>query len=197
MRLIDKYLNTNEQLKIVSEIRAILASAPLFRPTMPGTGQPMSVRMSNCGELGWVADKSGYRYQSAHPNTGKPWPKIPDQLIQIWADLVNQQTLPQACLINYYEPTAKMGLHQDKDEDTFDYPVLSISLGDDCRFRLGGTKRKDPTKSMALTSGDIVILDGEDRLAFHGVDKIYPGTSTLLKAPGRINLTLRRVTLPS
>jgi alkylated DNA repair protein (DNA oxidative demethylase) len=135
----------------------------------------------------------GYRYQQTHPITGHPWPPIPPMLLDIWQDVSGAGVQPEACLINYYGPDAKMGLHQDRDEREFSVPVLSISLGDACLFRVGGPKREDRTVSFRLESGDIVILGGESRLAFHGVDKLYPGTSALLKREGRINLTLRRV----
>jgi len=192
------YLGRDEQVALVEEVRAIVREAPLYTPTMPRTGKPLSVRMTNCGTLGWVTDKqSGYRYQRHHPETGAPWPPIPQRLLALWGDIAPEAPQPEACLINFYEPTAKMGLHQDRDEQTFDAPVVSISLGDTCLFRIGGTSRTDPTRSIKLESGDVVVMGGEARLVFHGVDRIYPGTSTLLKAPGRINLTLRRVTPPT
>jgi len=150
--------------------------------------------MSNCGPLGWVSDQSGYRYQPTHPDTGRPWPPIPATLIAIWNELVRYSDPPEACLINFYGPTAKMGLHQDRDEEDFDAPVISISLGDSCLFRVGGLKRGEPTRTFRLSSGDVLVLGGAARLAFHGVDRIYPGTSSLLPEGGRINLTLRRVT---
>lgn len=162
---------------------------------MPGTGKPMSVKMTNCGALGWMTDKErGYRYQPTHPFTGKPWPPIPVELIDLWQSLAGYPKPPEACLVNFYSDDAKMGLHQDRDENDLQAPVLSISLGNTCLFRVGGLDRKDGTGSFRLSSGDVVILGGEGRLAFHGVDRIYPGTSTLLKNGGRINLTLRRVT---
>lgn len=192
------YLGRDEQVALVEEIRAVVREAPLYTPTMPRTGKPLSVRMTNCGTLGWVTDKqSGYRYQQCHPETGAPWPPIPQRLLKLWADVAPEAPPPEACLVNFYEPTAKMGLHQDRDEQTFDAPVVSISLGDTCLFRIGGTSRSDPTRSIKLESGDVVVMGGEARLIFHGVDRIYPGTSTLLKSPGRINLTLRRVTPPT
>ncbi len=154
--------------------------------------------MSNCGPLGWVCDKlDGYRYQRQHPVTGKNWPQIPKSLLVIWQELSSFPHPPEACLINYYNASAKMGLHQDKDEEDFDAPVVSLSLGDSCLFRIGGTKRGGTTTSFKLKSGDAVILSGASRLAFHGVDRIYPDTSSLLKNGGRINLTLRRVTKAS
>ena len=179
---------------MLEEIRSRVAVAPLFVPKMPRTGKPMSVRMTNFGSLGWVTDKErGYRYQPRHPETDEAWPDIPPKLLEIWEEHANYAKPPEACLVNYYEPDAKMGLHQDRDEQDFEAPVLSISLGDRCLFRYGGEKRNDPTKSFKLESGDVMLLSGASRLIFHGVDRIYPGTSTLLKKEGRINLTLRRV----
>ncbi|MEB2845270.1 alpha-ketoglutarate-dependent dioxygenase AlkB [Rhizobiales bacterium RZME27] len=188
------YLDRAAQKHLVDTIRQIVVEAPLYVPAMPGTGKPMSVRMTNCGPLGWVTDKTrGYRYQSTHPVTGKAWPEMPQELLDLWGKLADHVNPPEACLVNFYSDDAKMGLHQDKDENAFDAPVLSISLGNTCLFRVGGFDRKAPTGSFKLSSGDIVLLGGEGRLAFHGVDRIYPDTSTLLKNGGRINLTLRRV----
>jgi alkylated DNA repair protein (DNA oxidative demethylase) len=175
------------------EIHAILAVAPLFRPRMPRTGKTFSVRMSNCGPLGWVSDESGYRYQPTHPETGRPWPPMPHSLIDIWTRVAPGAPLPEACLINVYDARAKMGLHQDRDEKTLSVPVVSLSLGDAARFRLGGQNRGDPTRSLRLQSGDALAFGGPARLAFHGIDRIIPGSSNLLAEGGRINLTLRRV----
>lgn len=194
VRHIPGHLDRSEQQSLVEDIRAVVRQAPLYRPEMPRSGKPLSVRMTNCGDLGWVADKTGYRYQDRHPVTGSPWPPIPDRLTRLWEELTGYADPPQACLVNFYDASARMGLHQDKDESNFAAPVLSVSLGDACLFRIGGTERSQPTRSFRLESGDIVILGGESRLAFHGVDRIYPTTSTLLKDGGRINLTLRRVT---
>ncbi|MEM8838278.1 MAG: alpha-ketoglutarate-dependent dioxygenase AlkB [Pseudomonadota bacterium] len=192
------YLDRAAQEGLRDAIRTVLTEAPLFTPAMPRTGQPMTVRMSNCGSLGWLTDKErGYRYQAMHPSTGNPWPPIPDQLIALWKDLSGYPHLPEACLINFYSEDAKMGMHQDRDEEDFEAPVLSVSLGDSCRFRIGGTKRGGRTSSIRLNSGDVVILGGEGRLCYHGVDKLFPDTSTLLRNGGRLNLTLRRVTKPS
>ncbi|GAB5509594.1 MAG: alpha-ketoglutarate-dependent dioxygenase AlkB [Hyphomicrobiales bacterium] len=187
-------LDQNAQEHLVQEVRAVLKAAPLFQPIMPRTGKPLSVRMSNCGSLGWVADQSGYRYQGEHPMTGSPWPAIPPLLLGVWEAVVPDGPEPEACLINWYETDAKMGLHQDKDEQNFNAPVVSISLGDEALFKLGGVERGGKTQSIRLTSGDVLVLGGPARLCYHGVSRIYPGTSTLLDAPGRINLTLRRVT---
>ncbi|MEI2385668.1 alpha-ketoglutarate-dependent dioxygenase AlkB [Breoghania sp. JC706] len=188
------HLERTAQEALVEEIRAVVRAAPLFQPMMPRTGKPFSVRMSNCGPLGWVADRTGYRYQPTHPVTGAPWPAMPPVLLDLWTELSGYPAEPEACLINFYGETARMGLHRDEDEEDFSAPVFSISLGDTCRFRIGGPSRKDPTSSFKLASGDIVLLAGEARTAYHGVDRIYPATSTLLKDGGRINLTMRRVT---
>jgi alkylated DNA repair protein (DNA oxidative demethylase) len=190
------YLDRASQEALLATVRDAIRQAPLFTPTMPRSGKPFSVRMTNCGPLGWVSDASGYRYQPTHPDTGRPWPSMPDLALRAWRDLAGYGPPPEACLINVYAPTARMGLHQDRDEQDFSAPVLSLSLGDTCLFRIGGTSRGDPTRSFRLASGDAVVLGGPARLAFHGVDRIMPGTSTLLPEGGRINLTLRRVRKP-
>jgi DNA oxidative demethylase len=189
------YFSERDQRALLAELREIMASAPLYVPRMPRSGNPMSVKMTNCGPVGWVTDKErGYRYQSIHPETGNPWPAMPKVLLELWNDVADYPFPPEACLINYYSGAAKMGLHQDKDEADFAAPVVSVSLGDTAVFRVGGTSRKEPTEKYELHSGDVFVLGGEDRLAFHGVDRILPGTSQLLPEGGRINLTLRRVT---
>ncbi len=196
IRLVDGRLDRDEQVALVAEIREVLAKAPLFRPEMPRTGKPFSVRMTNCGSLGWVADRSGYRYQPLHPVTGRPWPPIPHRLLALWDEVAQYPHPPEACLVNFYDETARMGLHRDEDEADLAAPVVSVSLGDTCLFRLGGLERGDPTRSFRLASGDVLVLGGPSRLALHGVDRLYPGSSTLLERGGRINLTLRRVTPP-
>jgi alkylated DNA repair protein (DNA oxidative demethylase) len=196
LRLYPEYFSRNVQLTALAAIRSVLADAPLYTPRMPKSGRPMSVGMSNCGPLGWISDERGYRYASTHPQSGRPWPVIPDLLLRLWDDVAQYPDPPEACLINYYGPTAKMGLHQDRDEADFSAPVVSLSLGDSCLFRVGGDKRADPTRSFRLNSGDVLVLAGDARLAFHGVDRVYAQTSTLLTEGGRINLTMRRVTCP-
>jgi len=193
MRLLPHYLPIEAQRRLLAEIRALLERAPLYSPAMPRSGSPYSVRMSNCGPLGWLSDRSGYRYSPTHPVTGEPWPAIPTMVIDLWRAATGAAYEPQACLVNYYAPDARLGLHQDKDEQDLAAPVVSLSLGDTSLFRVGGTKRSDPTRSIRLASGDAVVLGGAGRLAFHGVDRILPVTSTLLGEGGRINLTLRRV----
>ena len=187
------YLPPAEQQGVLAAVRAVIAEAPLFAPTMSRTAKPFSVKMTNCGPLGWVSDSGGYRYQPLHPGTGRPWPPIPGAIAAIWRDLLPDAPAPEACLINYYASAAKMGLHQDRDERAFDVPVLSISLGDEARFRLGGEARNAPTRSFRLSSGDVFTFGGPSRLAFHGIDRVLAGTSALLPEGGRFNLTLRRV----
>ena len=188
------YLDRPAQEALRDALREIVRAAPLFQPRMPRTGKAFSVRMTNCGPLGWVSDASGYRYQPTHPETGAPWPAIPAIALAAWAELAPDAPPPEACLVNVYDSKARMGLHQDRDEKDFSVPVVSLSLGDSCLFRVGGTKRSDPTRSFDLNSGDALIIGGPARLAFHGVDRIKSGGSTLLAKGGRINLTLRRVT---
>ncbi|MGY6250538.1 alpha-ketoglutarate-dependent dioxygenase AlkB family protein [Bosea thiooxidans] len=189
-------LSTAEQGALLAELRAVVRRAPFFQPRMPKTGTPFSVRMTSCGPLGWVSDESGYRYQPLHPETKEPWPLLPAPLLALWEELSGYPHPPEACLVNYYASGAKMGLHQDRDEQEFDAPVLSISLGDAALFRIGGTTRGGKTTSLKLGSGDVLLFGGEARLAYHGIDRILPGSSTLLPEGGRINLTLRRVTKP-
>ena len=194
---IPAYLDEAAQRALVEDVRRVVEAAPLYVPVMPRTGKEMSVRMTNCGRLGWVTDKErGYRYQPLHPVTNEPWPPIPDALMRLWEDVSFYPHPPEACLVNFYSGTAKMGLHQDRDEEDFAAPVVSVSLGDACLFRIGGRSREERTVSFRLESGDVVMLGGEGRLAFHGVDRVYPSSSVLLRNGGRINLTLRRVTKP-
>lgn len=191
-----EYLDRTAQETLVAALRAAAQAAPLFRPRMPRTGKPFSVMMTNLGPLGWVSDESGYRYQAAHPETGRPWPPLPETLSQAWNSLAGYPHPPEACLVNFYEASARMGLHQDRDEAEFEAPVVSLSLGDTALFRIGGTERRGPTRSLRLASGDALVFGGPARLAFHGIDRVMAGTSTLLPQGGRINLTLRRVTHP-
>jgi len=196
MRLLPGHLDPDRQRQLTAELRRILDRAPLYSPAMPRSGSPYSVRMSNCGPLGWLSDRSGYRYSPTHPVTGEPWPAIPAMVLELWHATTGVAYLPEACLINYYGPTARLGLHRDQDEAAKEAPILSISLGDTALFRLGGPARKDPTRSVKLASGDLVVLSGPARHWYHGVDRILPGTSQLLPEGGRFNLTLRRVTPP-
>lgn len=192
--LLRDYFDRDAQETLVKTLRDVVQEAPLFVPVMPRSGTPMHVRMTNCGALGWVTDKErGYRYQEAHPVTDKPWPEMPEMMHSLWQDLSGVAAPAEACLVNFYSVEAKMGMHQDRDEATFDAPVISVSLGDSCLFRMGNKSRGGKTTSIRLQSGDVMVMGGEGRLCYHGVDRIYPETSTLLPKGGRINLTLRRV----
>lgn len=187
------YLDRAAQEAMVADLRAVAATAPFVTPVTPG-GRQMSVRMTAAGRVGWVTDRKGYRYEARHPS-GVTWPPVPLGILRVWHDLTGLSRKPDCCLVNFYDQSARMGLHQDKDEGDFSYPVLSISLGDEALFRIGGTDRKEPTQSFWLRSGDVLLMGGMARLAWHGVDRIRPGTSTLLPQGGRINLTLRVVDL--
>ena len=187
-----EYFARDRQKALVEDVLAREADAPFYKPVMPKTGAPFSVEETNFGPLGWISDRSGYRYAPRHPYTEKPWPAIPAALLALWDAVTNYPAPPECCLVNLYRAGAKMGLHQDR-EPAVDAPVLSVSLGDEALFRFGGTTRKGSTQSIKLSSGDVLMFGGPARLMFHGIDRIVPGSSTLLDDGGRINLTLRRV----
>ncbi|WP_421789529.1 alpha-ketoglutarate-dependent dioxygenase AlkB [Hyphobacterium sp.] len=196
-RFLPGYFDRAQQAGLIDAVIRAAQIAPFFKPRMPRTGQPLSVDMTNFGPLGWVTDKEkGYRYEETHPETGAPWPDPPALLTQLWQEVSNYPAPFEACLVNHYSENAKMGLHIDWDEEATDAAVVSVSLGDKARFRLGGPTRKGKTHSLELSSGDVVVLGGESRRCYHGVDRIYRGTSTLVPMGGRLNLTMRRVTLP-
>jgi alkylated DNA repair protein (DNA oxidative demethylase) len=190
------YLDRAAQESLLAAVEDVIAATPLFTPRMPRTGKPFSVRMTNCGPLGWVSDERGYRYQADHPETGAPWPPVPDLALKAWRDLSGYPHEPDACLINLYGPETRMGLHQDRDEEEFAAPVVSLSLGATAVFRIGGLDRRDPTRSIRLRSGDAVAFGGPSRLVFHGIDRLLAGSSSLVPGDGRINLTLRKVLKP-
>jgi DNA oxidative demethylase len=196
LRYLPGHLSLEDQQKLVETLRAAVAEAPLITPFMPRTGRPFTVRMTNLGALGWVSDRAGYRYQAHHPETGKPWPPIPEMVLDVWRQVSGYLHEPEACLVNFYHGGAKMGLHRDEDEEDFSAPVVSISLGDTAVFRMGGPERGGKTETLKLSSGDVLVMGGQSRLCYHGIDRVLTGTSTLLKDGGRINLTLRRVTKP-
>ena len=181
-----------DQKSLLDEVLARLREAPLYRPVMPGSGKAFSVEESNFGSLGWVSDRAGYRYQPMHPVTGNAWPAIPDSLIRLWREIADAPE-PECCLVNLYRGEARMGLHQDKDEQAMGAPVVSVSLGEEALFRIGDDTRRGPSRSVTLSSGDVVMFGGPARLAYHGIDRIRPGSSSLIPGGGRINLTLRRV----
>lgn len=185
------WLDPEAQAALVEDLRRVVAAAPLVRP-VTRSGREMSVRMTAAGRYGWVSDRQGYRYEPVHPH-GQPWPPIPQAVLEIWRRLVSESRAPDCCLINHYAAGARMGLHQDRDEADFGWPVLSVSLGDDALFRIGSVARGGRTASIWLGSGDVVILGGAARLVHHGVDRIRPGSSRLLAGGGRLNLTCRVV----
>ncbi len=184
-------LGAEAQRAMLADIRAVVEKAPLFQPDTP-YGKQMSVRMSAAGRYGWFSDRSGYRYVPQHPR-GTDWPDIPASVLDVWQQVTGLEKMPECCLINYYDADARMGMHQDRDEADMRWPVVSISLGDDGLFRIGNLTRGGKTESIWLRSGDVVVMGGDARLTYHGVDRIKAGTSTLLKDGGRINLTLRVV----
>lgn len=183
-----------DDIALLAELNKILLQAPLRHMATPG-GYRMSVAMSNCGSLGWITDKRGYRYSAVDPLTNKPWPKMPDTFFALATNAAAQVGFtgfkPDACLINCYAPGAKMSLHQDKDEKDFSAPIVSISLGIPATFLWGGLNRKDKVQRMQLTHGDIIVWGGIARLYYHGIEPIDENTHPLLNRH-RFNLTFRK-----
>lgn len=179
---------------LLAAIDQVAAISPFRRMTTPG-GFPMSVAMTNCGTVGWITERSGYRYDRTDPETKRPWPAMP----ALFADLAARAAAaagftgfaPDACLINRYEPGARMSLHQDRDERDFTQPIVSLSLGLPCRFLWGGAKRADKARRMTLWSGDVVVWGGATRLTFHGVAPLAAGEHPLTGGL-RFNLTFRK-----
>jgi alkylated DNA repair protein (DNA oxidative demethylase) len=191
IRILPGWIGPPAQAALLQDIREIVRQAPLFTPET-ARGKRMSVKMTAAGRFGWISDRRGYRYERRHP-IGMDWPPIPSALIDLWRTVVPSARDPECCLVNFYGEGSRMGLHQDRDEADLTQPVLSVSLGDAALFRVGGTERGGRTRSVWLNSGDVVVLEGEGRLAYHGIDRIRFGSSALLPAGGRINLTLRVV----
>ncbi|TNF64207.1 MAG: alpha-ketoglutarate-dependent dioxygenase AlkB [Rhodobacteraceae bacterium] len=185
------WLDEAAQRALLADLRQVARAAPFFRPDTP-MGRPMSVRMTSAGRYGWYSDAKGYRYVERHPS-GVAWPAIPASALAIWRALVPGDRLPDCCLINHYGEGARMGMHQDRDEADFSWPVVSVSLGDDGLLRIGNLTRGGRTESVWLNSGDVVVMGGEARLTHHGIDRIRFGSSRLLPKGGRLNLTLRVV----
>ncbi len=190
-------LDAAAQAALVAEVIAAVRTAPFYAPQTPW-GKPMSVRQTSLGPMGWITDKSGYRYAERHPITGEPWPVLPQSLLDLWARYADAGASPDSCLVNLYVGTARMGMHTDSDEADLGAPVLGISLGDTAVFRMGGIARNAPTTTVRLSSGDVNLLTGTSRRAHHGIDRILAGSSRLIPAfadhpgGGRLNLTLRR-----
>ena len=193
VRVLKGRLDPGDQVRVMAAVERVMEAAPPYAPLTPW-GKPMSVRMTSGGRLGWYTDRSGYRYVDRHPE-GLAWPPIPEEILSLWHEVTGLERVPDCCLVNLYREKARMGLHQDKDEGDFSWPVLSVSLGDSALFRVGGLKRSDPTESVWLESGDVALLEGDTRLAYHGIDRIRAGSSRLVPGGGRINLTLRVVEL--
>jgi DNA oxidative demethylase len=185
--------------ELMRGVEIVLAAAPLRHLVTPG-GQAMSVAMSNCGPLGWVSDRRGYRYSAVDPQFSRAWPAMPDGFLELaWraaAEAGFDNFAPNACLINHYEPGARMGLHQDRDEGgpggDFSAPIVSVSLGLPAVFLFGGLQRRDKTTRWPLAHGDVVVWGGPSRLAFHGVAPLKAGEHAALGAR-RVNLTFRSV----
>jgi alkylated DNA repair protein (DNA oxidative demethylase) len=179
---------------LLTGLQDVTASAPFRHMITPG-GYRMSVAMSNCGPLGWVSDKAGYRYDGIDPVSGLPWPPMPESFMRLATAAASEVGFPgfapDACLINRYEPGAKLSLHQDKDEQDFDQPIVSVSLGIPAVFLFGGLKRADKTIRIPVTHGDIVVWGGPARLRYHGVMPLKESDHPLL-GPQRINLTFRK-----
>lgn len=182
------------QNELLAALREVIAAAPFRHMVTPG-GFTMSVAMTNCGKVGWVTDRRGYRYATVDPESGKPWPAMPPVLLTLARDAAEaggfRDFAPDACLINRYVPGAKMSLHQDKDETDFSAPIVSVSLGLPATFLFGGLKRSDKTQRYRLTHGDVVVWGGPSRLFYHGVAPLAEGEHPLLKRQ-RINLTFRK-----
>ncbi|MFN5455092.1 DNA oxidative demethylase AlkB [Bradyrhizobium sp.] len=180
--------------ELITAIEAIAAQAPFRRMVTPG-GHQMSVAMTSCGSFGWVTDRSGYRYDALDPDSGQPWPAMPPRFRELAERAAGEVGFagfaPDACLINRYEPGAKMSLHQDRDERDIGAPIVSVSLGLPATFLFGGLKRADKTQRYRLAHGDVVVWGGPARLAFHGVAPLAVGEHALLGRQ-RINLTFRR-----
>lgn len=191
-----RHLDIAQQRCLSAEVFRLAEAAPFYRPGMPRSGHKLSVEMTNFGDLGWFTDaEKGYRYEGCHPFRGTPWPPIPERLLNIWRDIAGYPGLPEACLVNLYRGRARMSLHRDSDEQARDAPVLSVSLGDKAIFRFGQARKSSSTQTLLLESGDVLMFGGVARFMLHGIDRIFPGTSTLIPGGGRLNLTLRRVTL--
>jgi len=196
LKYLPGYFTPQARKEIVSIVLSAAEKAPFYTPTMPRSGRPFSVRMTNLGPLGWVSDRAGYRYQAMHPETGQAWPAIPEPLQSLWQLVSDYPHPPEACLVNLYREGAKMGLHRDEDEEEIAAPVVSVSLGDSAIFRIGGLQRGGKSETLKLSSGDVMVMGGPSRLRYHGIDRVLAGSSTLVPGGGRINLTLRRVRKP-
>jgi alkylated DNA repair protein (DNA oxidative demethylase) len=182
---------------LLKDIEEISDAAPFRHMVTPG-GFSMSVAMTNCGSFGWVTDRRGYRYEKSDPVSGKMWPAMPDRFMTLAVSAAKQagfpDFVPNACLINRYEPGAKMSLHQDKDEKDFSNPIVSVSLGLPATFQFGGLDRKDAVRKYLLNHGDVVVWGGPSRLFYHGIMPLKEGVHESA-GRARFNLTFRRAVL--
>lgn len=180
--------------QLLADIREIVTAAPFRHMLTPG-GQRMSVAMSNCGEVGWVTDRKGYRYDRLDPDSGRPWPPMPHSIAQLAERAAAQAGLgpfrPDVCLINRYEPGARMSLHQDRDERDYSWPIVSVSLGLQATFLFGGSKRAERAHRLPLVHGDVLVWGGAKRLSFHGVAPVADGCHPTVGRM-RLNLTMRK-----
>lgn len=179
---------------LAEAIESIARVAPFRHMETPG-GYRMSVAMTNCGAFGWASDRSGYRYDAIDPESGKPWPAMPPAFLRLAATAADVAGfpgfMPDACLINRYEPGAKLSLHQDNDERDYSQPIVSVSLGLPATFLFGGLKRADKTVRVPLVSGDVVVWGGPARLRYHGVAALKGGEHPVFGG-FRYNLTFRK-----
>jgi Alkylated DNA repair protein len=191
-----QYLNTSQQKRFLELARQIPLISPLFQPVMPN-GKQFNCKMTSCGDFGWISDRNGYRYDRLHPFTHQPFAPMPKEFSDLAIKIANSigefDYKPQSCLINYYPISGRLGIHQDNTEKNLVPAIISISLGDDAIFAIGGNKYSDRIHEILLKSGDILVLHGNSRLFFHGIKRIVPFTSNLLKNGGRLNFTIRQV----
>lgn len=195
MKVLRGRLNRADQEAVLRSALKIAETAPFYTPTMRD-GTPFRVEITSAGDVGWTSDDRGFRYVRKHPGNETPWPVIPARIIWL-AKAVSEEAGfrgfdPDTCLVNLYRKDGKLGIHRDDDERDKEAPIVSVSLGDSCVFRFGGTSKSDPFTNWTLLSGDIVVFGGPSRLAWHGVTKIMRGTSDLVPGGGRVNLTIRK-----
>ncbi len=191
--LLRNFARSNEP-ALLASLKAVTAEAPFRHMVTPG-GFRMSVGMTSCGALGWVTDRKGYRYDALDPESGRPWPPMPESFLHLATTAAEEagfpRFVPDACLVNRYEPGAKLSLHQDKDERDFNQPIVSVSLGLPAVFLFGGENRTDKTARIHLTHGDVVVWGGPARLRYHGILPLKAGEHALL-GECRVNLTFRK-----
>ena len=191
-----QYLTIEQQQHLLTLSREVYMASPMWTPTTK-RGNRYSYQNTSCGKYGWISDEKGYYYSQTNPVNQKPFPEIPSFINQLAVDVAKlvgfDSYLPETCLINYYKQSSRLGLHQDNSEKNLSAPIISISLGDDAVFMLGTKRYSDKPQKILLKSGDIFILYGDARMAYHGIKQINPGTSNLLKNGGRLNLTIRQV----